>query len=113
MKIAGGIVTDKGGRTCHAAIVAREIGVPAIVGTINATSLLEESLFVTVSCAEGSEGNIYKGKVLYDVEKTDLNKLPKIKTNIMLNVGSPDLAFKFSRIPNCQISNPSESTRMI
>ena len=100
MKIAGGIVTDKGGRTCHAAIVAREIGVPAIVGTINATSLLEESLFVTVSCAEGSEGNIYKGKVLYDVEKTDLNKLPKIKTNIMLNVGSPDLAFKFSRIPN-------------
>jgi pyruvate, water dikinase len=100
MKIAGGIVTNKGGRTCHAAIVAREIGVPAIVGSLNATSLLEESLLVSVSCAEGNKGKVYKGSVAYEIEKTDLNTLPEINTNLMLNVGSPDLAFKFSQIPN-------------
>ena len=103
MKIAGGIITDKGGRTCHAAIVAREIGVPAIVGSINATSLLKESILVTVCCAEGSKGNVYKGLVSYEIEKTDLNKLPKLKTKVMLNVGSPDLAFKFSQIPNAGV----------
>jgi pyruvate,water dikinase len=103
MKIAGGIITDKGGRTCHAAIVAREIGVPAIVGSINATSLLKESVLVTVCCAEGSKGNVYKGLVSYEIEKTDLNKLPELKTKVMLNVGSPDLAFKFSQIPNAGV----------
>lgn len=100
MKIAGGIITDRGGRTCHAAIVAREIGVPAIVGTGNGTALLNEQNEVTVSCAEGSEGNVYEGKVPYEVERTNLNTLPKVKTDIMLNVGSPDLAFKFCQIPN-------------
>lgn len=100
MKIAGGILTNRGGRTCHAAIVAREIGVPAIVGTLNVTELLEPQQQVTVSCAEGSEGNVYAGTVSYEIEKTDIKALPSIDTDLMLNVGSPDLAFKFCKIPN-------------
>ncbi|PHS05906.1 MAG: phosphoenolpyruvate synthase [Kordia sp.] len=100
MKIAGGIVTNRGGRTCHAAIVAREIGVPAIVGTVNATVILNDKVQVTVSCAQGSVGNVYEGSVSYEIEKTDINTLPNIKTDLMLNIGSPDLAFKFCQIPN-------------
>jgi pyruvate,water dikinase len=100
MKLASGIITDRGGRTCHAAIVAREMGVPAIVGTIKATELLKENTIVTVSCAGGSLGSVYLGEVLFTKEVVDVSLLPKIKTDLMLNVGSPDMAFKFSQIPN-------------
>jgi pyruvate,water dikinase len=100
MKIAGGIVTNRGGRTCHAAIVAREIGVPAIVGAVKATTILKEQAQITVSCAQGSVGNVYEGNVSYEIEKTDINAMPSINTDLMLNVGSPDLAFKFCQIPN-------------
>lgn len=100
MKKASAIITNKGGRTCHAAIVARELGVPAIVGCGNATEILKEGQYVTVSCVEGEVGFVYDGKVDYNVEEYDLNTLPKINTNLMLNVASPEMAFKFSHLPN-------------
>jgi pyruvate,water dikinase len=103
MKKASAIVTNKGGRTCHAAIVAREMGVPAIVGTGNATELLRNGEDMTVSCAEGDVGVIYEGLIPFQLEKTELDNLPKTKTPIMLNVASPDLAFKFSKIPNAGV----------
>lgn len=100
MKKASAIVTNKGGRTCHAAIVAREMGVPAIVGCGNATALLNDDDLVTISCAEGDAGIVYEGKLEHEVVHTKLNDLPSIKTNLMLNVASPSLAFRFSHIPN-------------
>jgi pyruvate,water dikinase len=100
MKKASAIVTNKGGRTCHAAIVAREMGIPAIVGCGNATELLEEGKLVTVSCAEGDTGFVYEGEVDYNIVETNLKDLPKVETPIMLNVASPDLAFKFSNLPH-------------
>jgi pyruvate,water dikinase len=100
MKKASAIITNKGGRTCHAAIVAREMGVPAIVGCGNATHVLQDEQLITASCAEGDEGLIYDGKLKYSIVQTDLNDLPKIETNLMLNVASPSLAFRFSHIPN-------------
>jgi len=100
MKKASAIITNKGGRTCHAAIVAREMGVPAIVGTGNATKILMDSQLVTVSCAEGDVGNIYNGEIPYKKIETDLNDLPIVETPVMLNVASPDLAFKFSNLPH-------------
>ena len=100
MKKAGAIVTNKGGRTCHAAIVARELGVPALVGTVNATEKLVNNEKVTVSCTEGDVGFVYEGSVDYDKIETSLKDLPKVKTPIMLNVASPDLAFKFSNLPH-------------
>lgn len=100
MKKAAAIVTNKGGRTCHAAIVAREMGVPAIVGCGNATELLSAGQDITVSCAEGDEGIIYNGKVDYTIRKTNINELPEIKTKLMLNVGSPAMAFQYAHIPN-------------
>lgn len=100
MKKAAAIITNKGGRTCHAAIVAREMGVPAIVGCGNATELLAEGLLITASCAEGDQGIIYEGKLDFEVVETDLSSLPSIKTSLMLNVASPSLAFRFSHIPN-------------
>lgn len=100
MKKASAIITNKGGRTCHAAIVAREMGVPAIVGCINATEILSEGQLITASCAEGDEGAVYEGALKYDVLKTNLSELPKIKTPLMLNVGSPSLAFQFSNLPH-------------
>ncbi len=100
MKKASAIVTDKGGRTCHAAIIARELGVPAIVGAGNATEILNEEQLVTVSCAEGSDGIVYNGEVEFETIETDLNSLPKTDTPIMMNVASPELAYKFSHIPN-------------
>jgi pyruvate,water dikinase len=100
MKKASAIVTNKGGRTCHAAIVAREMGVPAIVGCGNATSILNDEDEVTISCAEGDVGMVYEGKVPYDVIETRLTDLPQVKTQLMLNVASPSLAFRFSHIPN-------------
>ncbi len=100
MKKASAIVTNKGGRTCHAAIVARELGVPAIVGTGTGTEVIKDGETITVSCCEGDTGFIYSGSVPFEKYETDLNDLPKISTPIMLNVASPELAFKFSHIPN-------------
>jgi len=100
MKKAAAIITNKGGRTCHAAIVAREMGVPAILGCGNATQLLTSAQTVTVSCAEGDEGIIYNGKIDYEIKHTNISELPKIDTKLMLNVGSPSMAFQFANIPN-------------
>lgn len=100
MKKASAIITNKGGRTCHAAIVAREMGLPAIVGCRNATEILKTSQRVTVSCAQGESGFIYDGFIDYEKYETDLDNLPKIKTPIMLNIASPDIAFKYSHLPN-------------
>lgn len=99
MKKASAIITEKGGRTCHAAIVAREIGVAAIVGAINATTLLENNQEISVSCAEGCVGKIYKGKIKYKLVETAFKEFPKTKTPIMMNIGSPELAFKYRKIP--------------
>lgn len=103
MKKAAAIVTNKGGRTCHAAIVARELGVPAVVGAGNATEVLENGDEVTVSCAEGERGYVYKGKVEFEIEEFDLNNLPKTKTPILMNVASPEGAFDFSFLPNAGV----------
>jgi len=100
MKKASAIVTDKGGRTCHAAIVAREMGIPAIVGAGNASEILEEGEPITVSCSEGEVGMVYRGLLPFEEKVTKLEELPKTKTPLMMNVASPDLAFKFSRVPN-------------
>lgn len=100
MKKASAIVTNKGGRTCHAAIVARELGVPAVVGCGSATSVLHEGDEVTVSCAEGETGHIYEGIIDYITTEYDLDNLPAIKTSVMLNVASPSMCFKFSHLPN-------------
>ena len=100
MKRASAIVTNRGGRTCHAAIIARELGVPAVVGCGDATSRIPDGAEVTVSCAEGDEGLVYEG--LLDFEKTqiELDSLPEIPVKIMMNVGNPDRAFDFASIPN-------------
>jgi pyruvate, water dikinase len=103
MKKAAAIVTNKGGRTCHAAIVARELGVPAIVGTVHGTELLKDGQTLTVSCCEGDVGFIYSGEIKFEKIETDLSDLPKVTTPIMLNVASPELAFKFSHIPNAGV----------
>ncbi len=100
MKKASAIVTNKGGRTCHAAIVAREMGIPAIVGTEDGTERLFNGEEMTISCAEGDIGKVYEGLVPYKLNRVELTNLPETKTPIMLNVASPDLAFKFSQIPN-------------
>jgi len=103
MKKASAIITNKGGRTCHAAIVAREMGLPAIVGCFNATEILKEKQIVTVSCAEGDSGFVYDGYVEFHKTETSLEDLPKVKTPIMLNVASPDIAFKFAHLPNAGV----------
>jgi len=100
MKKASAIITNKGGRTCHAAIVARELGVPAVVGCGNATDILQEGLFVTASCAEGEIGIIYEGKIDHVTTEFNLNDLPEINTSLMLNVASPSMCFKYSHLPN-------------
>jgi pyruvate,water dikinase len=100
MKKASAIVTNKGGRTCHAAIVARELGVPAIVGCGNATDLLHEGQEVTISCAEGETGKVYEGIIDFITNEFDLNELPEVNTAIMLNVASPSMCFKFAHLPN-------------
>jgi pyruvate,water dikinase len=100
MKMASAIITNKGGRTCHAAIVARELGVPAIVGTKDGTTKVRECAIVTVSCAEGAVGKVYAGKVPFKIIKTKLSDLPITATKMMLNVASPDMAFNFSHLPN-------------
>ena len=103
MKKASAIITNKGGRTCHAAIVAREMGVPAIVGCGNATDLLDTGMEVTASCCEGDTGVIYSGIIPFSKEETLLADMPDTKTPIMLNVASPDLAFKFAHLPNAGV----------
>lgn len=100
MKKAAAVITNRGGRTCHAAIVAREIGVPAIVGAIGSTERLETGMEVTVSCAEGEEGFVYAGIHEYEVEVIDLSNLEQPKTKIYMNVGNPEKAFGFAQIPN-------------
>jgi pyruvate,water dikinase len=103
MKKAAAIVTNKGGRTCHAAIVARELGVPAVVGAGNATEVLGNGREVTVSCAEGERGYVYEGKIEFEVEEFGLKDLPKTKTPIMINVASPEGAFDLSFLPNAGV----------
>ena len=103
MKKASAIITEKGGRTCHAAIVAREIGVPAIVGAQKATSVLENGQEITVSCAEGNVGKIYEGQIKYKLHETPYSEFPKTETPIMMNIGSPELAFQYRKIPNAGV----------
>ena len=100
MKIAAAIVTDKGGRTCHAAIISRELGIPCVVGTNKGSALLNSGQSVTVSCAEGEEGFVYEGKLPFKILSTDIKDLKRPKTKIMMNVGEPELAFAQSFIPN-------------
>jgi len=100
MKQASAIVTDQGGRTCHAAIIARELGIPAIVGCDNATQLLTTGEPVTVTCAGGEEGLIYRGEIPFRIETTQLDSLPETRTKIMMNVGNPELAFTLAALPN-------------
>lgn len=100
MKRAAAIVTNRGGRTCHAAIIARELGIPAVVGCGDATDLLSDGQIVTVSCAEGDEGRIYDGLIETEVEEVRRGVMPEIGLKIMMNVGNPQLAFDFSQIPN-------------
>jgi pyruvate,water dikinase len=99
MKVASAIVTNRGGRTCHAAIIARELGIPAVVGTGDTTHAISTGQMVTVSCAEGDTGLVYEGEQEFEVEKIDLSHLEKPKTKIMLNLGNPELAFEISRLP--------------
>ena len=100
MKNAAAIITNRGGRTCHAAIVARELGVPAVVGTGNATTSIGVGESVTVSCAEGETGRVYRGEVGFHVDRTDVGDIKRPLTKIMINLGNPDLAFKTSFLPN-------------
>ncbi len=93
MKKASAVITETGGRTCHAAIVSRELGKPAIVGAKNAMKILNEDQEVTVSCAEGEIGKVYEGILKYEIQKVDISKLPRPKTKIMMNLGNPELAF--------------------
>ncbi len=100
MKRASAIVTDKGGRTCHAAIVSRELGIPCVVGTADATRRITDKSKITVSCAEGDEGYVYEGILKFKVDVTDIKNLQRPKTKIMMNIGSPDHAYEYSMIPN-------------
>ena len=100
MKRAAAIITNRGGRTCHAAIIARELGVPAVVGCENATDVVNEGEALTVSCCEGDTGNIYRGNVGFEVQTIALDNMPNIPVKISMNVGNPELAFSFAQLPN-------------
>jgi pyruvate,water dikinase len=100
MKRASAIVTNRGGRTCHAAIIARELGVPAVVGCGDATSLISDGTEVTVSCAEGDTGYVYPGLIPFEVTRTELQDMPELPLKVMMNVGNPDRAFDFCQVPN-------------
>ena len=100
MKLASAIVTNRGGRTCHAAIIARELGISAVVGCANATDVLKDGAEVTVSCAEGDEGRIYDGLLETEIEEVRWGEMPDVGMKVMMNVGNPQLAFDFSQIPN-------------
>ena len=103
MKLASAIITNRGGRTCHAAIIARELGLPAIVGTGNATELLQNDYDVTASCAEGDTGKVYQGKLNFEHTFSEVGDLPEIPVKIMMNVGNPSRAFDFASIPNAGV----------
>ncbi len=100
MKVASAIVTNQGGRVCHAAILSRELGIPCIVGTGNATKVLKNGRNVTVVCSEGDIGYVYDGLLKYEIEKIDLKTVPKTRTKVMMNVGLPDNAFEYAQLPN-------------
>ncbi len=100
MKRASAIVTNRGGRTCHAAIIARELGIPAVVGCGNATQVLQDGQGVTVSCAEGDTGFIFEGELGFDIRKNSVDAMPELPFKIMMNVGNPDRAFDFAQLPN-------------
>jgi pyruvate, water dikinase len=99
MKIAAGIITDRGGRTSHAAIVSRELGIPCIVGTENATKVLKDNDEITIDCSSGEKGIVYKGKLKFRVIEHSLDQVPNTKTAIMVNIGNPEEAFKYSHLP--------------
>ena len=103
MKRASAIVTNRGGRTCHAAIIARELGIPAVVGCGNATQLLKDGQGVTVSCAEGDTGFIFEGELGFDVKQNSVDAMPELPFKIMMNVGNPDRAFDFAQLPNAGV----------
>ncbi|MFK4133820.1 phosphoenolpyruvate synthase [Pseudomonas luteola] len=103
MKRASAIVTNRGGRTCHAAIIARELGIPAVVGCGNATERLGDGQVVTVSCAEGDAGLIYEGELSFDVRQSSVDAMPDLPFKIMMNVGNPDRAFDFAQLPNAGV----------
>ncbi|MEZ5447005.1 MAG: phosphoenolpyruvate synthase [Gammaproteobacteria bacterium] len=103
MKRAAAIVTNRGGRTCHAAIIARELGVPAVVGCGNATEVIRDGETLTVSCAEGDTGNVYRGSVPFEVTRLDLDRMPDLPVKIMMNVGNPERAFHFAALPSAGV----------
>ena len=103
MKRASAIVTNRGGRTCHAAIIARELGIPAIVGCGDATETLHEGDIVTVSCTEGDTGHVYRGRLDYEITTRDISTLPDMPIKVMMNVGNPELAFEFAQLPNAGV----------
>lgn len=103
MKRASAIVTNRGGRTCHAAIIARELGIPAVVGCGDATDVLEDGQPVTVSCAEGDTGRIYEGALGFDIQRSSVDSMPELPFKIMMNVGNPDRAFDFQSLPNAGV----------
>ena len=103
MKLAAAIVTNRGGRTCHAAIIARELGIPAVVGCGDATERLKAGKDVTVSCAEGDTGNVYDGSLPFEVSNAELGEMPKIPVKIAMNVGNPQLAFDFAQLPSAGV----------
>jgi len=98
MKIASAIITNRGGRTCHAAIISRELGIPCVVGTKEGTEVIKSGQIVTTNCADGDIGFVYEGELKFEVEEHDLKNVPETKTKIMLNVGNPEQAFEFSFI---------------
>ncbi len=100
MRVASAIVTDEGGKVCHAAIIGRELGIPVIVGTGQGTEVLKDGQTVTIDCTQGLKGRIFKGEVPFKIKRYNLDEIPKIKTKVMLNVGTPDIAFKNSFLPN-------------
>ena len=99
MKLSSGIITNKGGRTCHASIVARELGIPAIVGTLNGTDILKDGQEITLSCGNGEVGTVYEGKIDISVNEINIQELPKIKTKLLLNLASPEKAFHYHNYP--------------
>jgi pyruvate,water dikinase len=103
MKRASAIVTNRGGRTCHAAIIARELGIPAIVGCGDATETLSEGEIVTVSCTEGDTGHVYRGQLDFEVTSRDISAMPDVPVKVMMNVGNPELAFEFAQLPNAGV----------
>jgi len=103
MKRAAAIVTNRGGRTCHAAIIARELGIPAVVGCGNATDLIKAGQEVTVSCAEGDTGFIYEGILDFEILTSRVDKMPELPMKVMMNVGNPDRAFDFARLPHAGV----------